>query len=277
MLAANVEALLRGVRTREIGLRKRRFLIQHNPARVVSTAAPVDSASIAARPCFLCAANRPPEQGAIHLNGYDILANPFPIFPGHLTIASQTHQPQLIAGCVSDMLDLSEKLGMVVFYNGPQCGASAPDHLHFQAAEPEFFPLLDSLRYAEPIDKKGNISLFDLDPALFLISGTHDEIVAGFCRLMASLPLSSGQPEARVNLLALHDMLIIIPRSLHRPACYGGGSGQMLISPGTIDMAGVVVVPRPADFEAISRAQLQSIIDEVSYPADELREIFNSL
>ena len=263
-------------------MRHRDFYLQHNAARAISTTAAVDAASIAARPCFLCESNRPAEQEAIQFGNYQILTNPYPIFPGHLTIVSLRHEPQRIAEHIDELLELAEAvLPYTLFYNGPECGASAPDHLHFQAADSDLFPIWNETTAREPIEKNGNICLFDSDPAFFLIKGNGTDVAGGLRRLMMRLPKVEGSPEPRVNLLSKsrngQTELIVIPRAKHRPDCYGTGEGQVLVSPGTIDMSGVVVAPRVADFNTLTTSQLQDIIDSVSFSATYLKKLLQRL
>ncbi len=137
MAKANYDAL-DSVELKSFVLEKGTTYVQFNPERYRSTAAKIDAKSIAERPCFLCEQNRPAEQHRFSLNeNFELLVNPFPIFRHHYTIPSYAHQPQRIQGNVQSMLELAKQLKpLVVFYNGPFCGASAPDHFHFQAFEP---------------------------------------------------------------------------------------------------------------------------------------------
>lgn len=145
LAARNFDAL-DGVEVRSIAMPGMDIKVQFNPARIVSSGAKVDARSLAERPCFLCGKNRPAEQRGIDWRGYTVLVNPFPIFPRHLTIPAVGHTPQRIQGRVADMLALAAELpGYTVFYNGPRCGASAPDHMHFQAGNSDFLPIWQRL------------------------------------------------------------------------------------------------------------------------------------
>lgn len=171
--------------------------VQCNPARVVSSAAKVDAAAIAARPCFLCAHNRPSEQMAVACGDWEVLVNPFPIFPQHFTLAHKQHQPQEIVAHIADFLDFARRLpDFVVFYNGPRCGASAPDHLHFQAGTKAFLPLIgDYFRlkaaHARLVDTTGSAHTFALDGYLrtvFCIEGKRDDALqVAFLKLYNTL------------------------------------------------------------------------------------------
>lgn len=141
--ARNNYAALSGVRVKELNVNGILYKVQFNPARIVSSGAKVDAKSILERKCFLCPANLPPVQKGIPFGGhYNILVNPFPIFPRHLTVPELAHTPQRIATRFTDMLELAEALtDYTIFYNGPKCGASAPDHAHFQAGNKGFMPI----------------------------------------------------------------------------------------------------------------------------------------
>lgn len=248
-------------------------VVQHNPARAVSTGAVVDAAAIASRPCFLCQANRPEEQRSIPFGRYEILVNPFPIFPDHLTIADRSHCEQRIAGRIGDMLQLGDELrDFTIFYNGPKCGASAPDHAHFQAAPSEYFPIWSSIDISQ---QNPEVTIAGwLTGVVVITSACRDDVERNFISIMKKLPAADADIEPMVNLLVrkVDDcyQLAVIPRRSHRPAEYGTGAGQMMISPASIDMAGVFVLPRRMDYDTISGTQLKSIIQRTGYSAAEL-------
>lgn len=249
------------------------FIIQHNPARIASTGAKIDKASIAARPCFLCAANRPSEQASLDAGEYEILVNPFPIFPLHFTVPAKEHVPQLITAdrCrrFADMAELSSRLpGLALFYNGPACGASAPDHFHFQIVEQSRLPIFD-------IVERGELMPFRIVTGQFASAAESLQWFSDVCAEMASFPQNAGEPEPRMNVLctavALTDgtqaiRVIVIPRRAHRPSFYGTGDGQVLLSPASVDLGGVMVAPSPRDFNtAITPELLSALLDEVCY------------
>ncbi len=241
------------VKTFEVDGRK--LKVQWNPTRIVSTGAKIDKASLAERPCFLCANNRPAVQEAVPLlNGrYELLINPFPILPHHFTIPSTTHQPQRIKENYLDMMKITQQLSdLMVFYNGPSCGASAPNHLHFQAGD--------------------RIVREPFSPAKRIEARTPEESDARFQQLYASLPCPEGQPEPMMNLLAWTEekegapMLVtyVIPRTKHRPDCYfAEGEKQMLVSPGALDMAGLIITPREEDFNRMTPELAAALLREV--------------
>ena len=223
--------------------------VQYNPARIVSTGANIDKASIAARPCFLCAKNRPAEQRAMPLNAdFEWLVNPFPILPHHYTIAAKVHRPQRILDAYDAMIQATLALPeeYIVFYNGPKCGASAPDHLHLQAGI--FDCQLLTANY----------------PYKTLLADSKES----FRSIYDSLPVTDGEEEPRMNVIAFrkgnHVSLIVIPRRAHRPHCYTAeGDKHYLISPGALDMGGLIVTPRREDYDRLTADKALDILCEV--------------
>ena len=281
---------LEGVRVRELdcGIK-----LQYNPSRMVSTGARVDAASLAKRACFLCAENRPAEQVSINaMATQDVLVNPFPILPFHLTIPTKVHTPQLLEPMYADMLHLSRQWpGVALFYNGAKCGASAPDHSHLQAVRSADVPLLgdswsESLADGcEPLCYAEGSSLCYVKGyvvPLFVISAvTVSQSVALFGQLMAALPVVAGDSEPMMNVFVHYRpgegyVTLVLPRAKHRPACYAAeGGAQRLVSPGALDMAGLVVLPRECDFLAITADEAVALLREVALPqsvADEVAE-----
>ncbi len=224
------------------------------PARKVSTLAKLDAGSVAARPCFLCRTNRPPEQTAILWHGYEILVNPFPIFPDHLTIAAVEHTPQYIPGRLADMAALADYLeGFTIIYNGAKSGASAPDHFHFQAVPSG---CIDMLHYDRgPLYSRRFIGR----DAGAVVRAVREYIVsAGISPEGAEMPLNMAMERMADGNL----MVRVVPRRTHRPSCYPVPA----ISPGAIDVFGTVVTVNPADFDMLDRALLEKILSEVAYP-----------
>lgn len=283
--AGNFEAL-KGVKVKEVALPGWTVKVQFNPARIVSSSAKVDAKSLKERKCFLCAENRPSVQRGIDWGGrYTILINPFPIFPRHLTIPDRTHTDQLITGRIADMMQLASELGdYTVFYNGPKCGASAPDHMHFQAGNSDFLTLGDALEDAElktvATDGDATLALVDTLPLkVFVIDAADPE--AGqrlFSRLYAAIPVPEGEKEPMMNLLCFATpagvRLVVIPRKRHRPSFYGTeGEGTMLLSPASVDMGGVFITPLEKDFNALDADKITQVLDELCLSADEINEI----
>lgn len=214
------------------------YIVQWNPARAVSTLAKVDKKALEKRPCFLCAENRPAVQEGISIleGRWEVLINPFPILERHLTIVSTLHTPQRLSRQdFEDMAEISRALPeFVVFYNGARCGASAPDHKHLQAGRAESLP---PHRYAD-------------------CEKVWEEI--------AALPIPEEREEADFNLLMLNGRALLIPRSQHRPQCYHDGT--CLVSPGALDMAGLIITPREEDFRALNEDKIRSILSECGTP-----------
>ncbi|MDR0988972.1 MAG: DUF4922 domain-containing protein [Prevotellaceae bacterium] len=271
-------AALSAVRTKEMMVGDVRYKVQFNPARITSSAAKTDAKSIRERPCFLCAKNRPEVQTAIPFDGgrYEILVNPFPIFPRHLTIPAADHTLQLINGRMGDMLALAKELaGYTLFYNGPKCGASAPDHFHFQAGSRGFMPIEETwqsyIHTTRMLPFGSFHTLCDAPRNTYVIETTNaGEGVQLFEQLYDSLPRVDGEAEPRMNILCWYEMakwvLCIFARAKHRPSCYyAEGAARLLSSPAAVDLGGVFILPREEDFEKIDPERMRQILDEVCY------------
>ena len=264
----NHEALSR-VWCRELASPKlpRPLRMQCNPARLVSTGAKIDKASIAARPCFLCAANRPKEQREMALNeGFEWLVNPFPILPEHYTIAAREHRPQRFLDAYEAMIQATKSLPeeYIVFYNGPKCGASAPDHLHLQAGIAKDIPLVE---YAQSLTAEGTMqAIAPFGYLAYLVHNAEDS--SAFHQLYETLPIPEEEYEPRINVVAYRKgdrvTFIVIPRHAHRPRCYSAeGDAQYLISPGALDMCGLLITPRAEDYERLTATRAADILCEV--------------
>lgn len=249
---------------------------QFNPARIVSTGAKTDPASVAARPCFLCKANRPAVQTAVPLTpDWELTVNPFPIFPVHFTIISTRHVPQdtppLEMGAMAENFP-----ELCVFFNGASGGASAPDHLHMQAVLKDELPLLRLAESNHPDSLPGIMrsDMWGLDlPFVFLSAVITDDEEGGrdYLKMLALTGAGAdGKPDKGLrNVFCWKGgsgllRMIVVPRRCHRPSCYGSGPGQFMVAPGAIDMAGVVILPRKEDFESITDEKLKDIYNEVS-------------
>ncbi len=278
MAAANFAAL-ENVKVKEIVTPEGfRIKVQFNPGRIVSSAAKVDAASLKERPCFLCGANRPKEQFGLERGDYEILINPYPIFPRHLTIPVVQHVPQRIKGRITDMYHIAMELrGYTVFYNGPRCGASAPDHCHFQAGNSDFLPVTDALADFHPEPSK--LTVPDNIPwgVIVFDVASADEANRLFNRVYRSLPAVEGEePMLNVLCYALGDDLcrfVVIPRKKHRPSFYGTGDGQMVISPASVDFGGTFITPREEDFERLDADLISKIVAELCYTPAEAKKI----
>lgn len=233
--------------------------VQFNPSRIVSAAARVDSEMISRRPCFLCAGNRPPHQKGIpFLDKYIVLCNPFPILRNHLTIPLLSHVPQRLGRKMGEMLMLAEQLpDYVIFYNGPACGASAPDHFHLQAGlkMPELLQGDNELRSCMMIESESRQEAEELFGDVYHY-------------------LQRRQPDAEepmLNLIAFTQdnryHLHLFPRRAHRPRQYNeAGAKQLLISPGALDMAGLIITVREEDFNKLGKHDIEDIYAQVSLP-----------
>ena len=255
-------------------------VVQFNPARIVSSGAKVDAKTIQTRKCFLCEQNRPEVQWGVDFEStggrkYQVLLNPFPIFPKHLTIPDVNHTDQRIAGRISDMLELAEELDdFVLFYNGPKCGASAPDHMHFQAGNKGFLPIETKLaeipRRDFLVTASTRLSLLEsFLPGCFVIeTRIKEEAEYYFGELYRHLPLREEETEPMMNLLCWcsegYYRLLVLTRCQHRPSCYfAEGDANILLSPASVDLGGVFITPLPKDFEKITAADLEQILSEV--------------
>jgi hypothetical protein len=254
-----------------------RVAVRHIPHRMKSTTAKVDAASIQARPCFLCLAHLPPEQRGIPFGDeWMVLCNPFPILDKHLTIVHRQHTPQRIAGHVNALLSLAEALpGFFILYNGPECGASAPDHLHFQAADRAGLPVAE---WAPGDDRP---RLVEGPARVLVLSGRDREALAAEIGALAGAlaEATRKQPEAMLNLAAFAEAgrwtAYVFPRSRHRPEVFH--RGEILVSPATVDLAGVLVAPRAEDVERLTPAGVAGLFDEVIHPAAMLRDVTRRL
>ncbi len=249
--------------------------VQFNPARMVSTGAKMDAETLRKRKCFLCRSNRPLQQHAIDCGEYEFLVNPFPIFPRHFTIPTKLHTDQGLRGRVADMVHFARELpGYTVFYNGPHCGASAPDHAHFQAGNSDFLPLWDALGEI-PQDVPMGRGLFGGMGVIAFRSADASRIGQFFERLCTVLPLDTDEP--MLNALMRADgsevTMVVVPRRRHRPSFYGTDAGQMVISPASVDLGGVLITPRREDFDRTDDAVVAKIFSELCYTPEEAQDI----
>jgi hypothetical protein len=284
--------LLSKVRNRVIDLGSFSIQVQFNPERMRSTSAKVDAKSIEARPCFLCHKNRPAEQKEVDFGtDFTILVNPFPIFPQHLTIPSKQHIDQRIKNSFADMLNLARALvGFVIFYNGPQCGASAPDHLHFQAGNTGFLPIekdFEDRRFAIQISASKGIEVWHwkdyMRGIITLKSTDKEELLQAFHNFYSRFSeIQPDLPEPMVNILAYYFpdgwVIHIIPRVVHRPCQYfAPPDEQILLSPASVDLGGVIITPREEDFNKIKASDIESIFGQVCLNEQEISSTFTDL
>ena len=275
--ARNNYAALSGVQVKELNVNGTLYKVQFNPARIVSSGAKVDAKSIKERKCFLCPANLPAVQKGIPFEGhYNILVNPFPIFPRHLTVPETAHVAQRIAPRFGDMLDLARQLtDYTIFYNGPKCGASAPDHAHFQAGNKGFMPIEQDWRrqVAGKVADYGQATLWWLNDAprttLVIESADRKTAIKLFDTVYHSLDIQPGEDEPMMNVLVMYEdnkwIVFVFPRAKHRPACYTAeGDANLLSSPASVDLGGVFITPVEKDFIKITAEDIAQILGEVS-------------
>ena len=249
--------------------------LQHNPARIISTTAKVAPAQTTARPCFLCRENRPVEQISFDAgDGFELLLNPYPILREHFCVVSRAHRPQKFQDCYEKMLQIAGQLepGYMIFYNGPRSGASAPDHLHMQIGRSEGIPLLDKLRENEPPAKDEPITIQPFGFPVIVIKGSDPSKLWDY---ISGMTVYDGDYEPRMNVLSFNRdgqvITAIIPRSKHRPDCYYAQDGKILVSPGGIDMFGMVITPRKEDFESLTEKQVLDIYRQVTPQQPKIR------
>lgn len=310
LAAANFRAL-KNVETRSLTVGGLEVRLQHNPARIRSSAAKVDKASLQARKCFLCAENRPPEQRHLEFEGrkerkYDVLINPYPIFPNHLVIARNIHTPQSIWHRMTDMTDLARHHpSFTIFYNGPKCGASAPDHFHFQACPHELMPLEadidknidlmqasgetpEALDYVTSVQDANLYHYGKFTRGVFVLTARTSKSMAKlFYRLVDCLPQREDETEPMFNLLCWYRKspsqkllgishgrfgeyrAVLLARDKHRSHHYfSDGPDHLTMSPGCADMAGLFIVPNGDDYAKLNAPLLEEMLSEVSVNED---------
>ncbi|HAC14421.1 MAG TPA: DUF4922 domain-containing protein [Bacteroidetes bacterium] len=290
--------------------------LQFNPGRIVSSSAKVDAKSIAERKCFLCLENLPTEQKGViagddtlnesendvtDASNYVVLVNPFPIFPEHFTIPHQSHVPQRIADSIGTMLDITRDMGSryTLFYNGPRCGASAPDHLHFQAGDRGFMTI-DSTweqlvqKHGKWIRETSDIRIAKVDDGLrrFVVieSSVRDEALKSFNKLYRKFESLNWQihpnepdiEEPMLNILCSFEQskwrLIIFLRKKHRPTqFFAEGDDKILFSPASVDFGGVCITPVEKDFNSITREDLTDMFNQLSVDPKYLHAVADEL
>jgi hypothetical protein len=284
--------LLAKVKTKKIDFDGYAISVQFNPERIRSSAAKVDAKSIEARPCFLCAKNRPAVQRGVDFeDGLTILINPFPIFNRHLTIPSQAHVDQRISPNFNSMLNLAKALpDYIIFYNGPQCGASAPDHFHFQAGNKGFLPVENDFEAGKKIRLLSTLSGTEIwhwngyGRGMVTLTGNDQErlgkVFSSFYEKFAGL--QPDKPEPMLNILAgyYHNewRIHLIPRKIHRPRqFFHEGANQILLSPASVDLGGIIITPREEDFYKISKNDIADIFGQVCLADEEMPGFFNEI
>ena len=267
--------------------------LQWNPARIVSTGAKIDKKTLGERPCFLCDKNRPKEQMSKQIDEkFHLLVNPFPILPVHLTIPARKHQPQLIYKNYGEMHRfISLHSDLMVFYNGPKCGASAPDHLHFQAGTNGILPLQTNWQRLSrnltdiiSLNDEEKISVVRdfIVPAFVIISKSAESDEALFRRLYKAMPQRGDETEPMMNIISWRKgeefISVVIPREKHRPEAYfAEGDAQFVVSPGALDMSGLIITPREEDFRKLTEEKAHSLLQECGVSEEKMNAIIAKL
>lgn len=267
--------------------------LQWNPARIVSTGAKIDKKTLGERPCFLCDKNRPKEQMSKQIDEkFHLLVNPFPILPVHLTIPARKHQPQLIYKNYGEMHRfISLHSDLMVFYNGPKCGASAPDHLHFQAGTNGILPLQTNWQRLSrnltdiiSLNDEEKISVVRdfIVPAFVIISKSAESDEVLFRRLYKAMPQRGDETEPMMNIISWRKgeefISVVIPREKHRPEAYfAEGDAQFVVSPGALDMSGLIITPREEDFRKLTEEKALSLLQECGVSEEKMNAIIAKL
>lgn len=267
--------------------------LQWNPARIVSTGAKIDKKTLGERPCFLCDKNRPKEQMSKQIDEkFHLLVNPFPILPVHFTIPARKHQPQLIYKNYGEMHRfISLHSDLMVFYNGPKCGASAPDHLHFQAGTNGILPLQTNWQRLSrnltdiiSLNDEEKISVVRdfIVPAFVIISKSAESDEALFRRLYKAMPQRGDETEPMMNIISWRKgeefISVVIPREKHRPKAYfAEGDAQFVVSPGALDMSGLIITPREEDFRKLTEEKALSLLQECGVSEEKMNAIIAKL
>lgn len=277
-LARKFYESLSNVRTKTFSFGDFEIKVQFNPARIVSSGAKVDAKTIAERKCFLCTENRPAEQKSVDMGEYLILVNPFPIFPEHFTIPCKEHIDQQIKPFFSDMLRLAKALdNYLIFYNGPKCGASAPDHMHFQAGTKDFLPLVSDYKrlkdtHTNLLVSTEKMQLFTFENYMRTVycieSNDIESAKDSFEKLYSYFQTEEGV-EPMMNIVCTYEngkwFTFILPRKAFRPWQYtADGDLQLMISPATVEMCGIFITPIESHFERITKEDIISILEQTT-------------
>jgi Galactose-1-phosphate uridyltransferase len=274
---ANFEGL-KSVQTKSFSFGDFEIKVQFNPARIVSSGAKVDPKTIAARKCFLCSENRPEEQESVDTGDYQVLVNPFPIFPEHFTIPRKEHVGQQIRPYFADMLHLARAMdNYLIFYNGPKCGASAPDHMHFQAGTKDFLPLVNDYKKLKDThtdllvstEKMQLLQLKNYGRTVYVIESTDIESANDAFEKLYNFFVTEEGVEPMLNIVCISEnnrwLVFVLPRKEFRPWQYSAADDEhLLVSPATVEMCGVFITPVESHFERISKEDIVSILQQVT-------------
>ena len=281
-LANSNYAALENVERKVFDIDKYKIVVQYNQTRKISTAANLSTQALAKRSCFLCSQNRPAEQISLPFYSkkgatYWVLVNPYPIFPHHLTIVNDEHQPQQLLGRIADMAELSELMPqMMLFFNGAKCGASAPDHMHFQASDKKLWPLITDFEQAEPFVLKNanNVTISiakRLGRLIYKIQSTDASVVETELKQIIAY---HDVTDEKINVMMTFDneMLTtyLVPRKNFRPWQYSASvDEQLLISPASVEVGGIFITPVKQHFDKITSDDIQSVLNQVCFSPSE--------
>jgi hypothetical protein len=281
---------LSNVKTKSFLFESFEIKAQFNPGRIISSSADVTKSAIEKRPCFLCQKNLPDEQIKLKIKNFSILCNPYPIFPEHFTIAKAKHEPQSILENFEELLDISQMLGgkYTILYNGPECGASAPDHMHFQAVTKHIMPIEEQVKDSEIIEKivldETTISFINdsLRRYILLSSSERNKLVSvfkWFYQVYGSLKNNGSEP--MMNIICMFDgeewRTIIFLRQTHRPKQYYAlDKSKILLSPAVVDLGGLLIFPRENDFKKTQPEDIRDIFRQVVIDADTFKQLIDS-
>ena len=312
-MAAENYDILKWVKTKKISTHMGDIALQFNQQRIGSTAADISKNVLENRPCFLCKQNRPKEQWQKSILGkYYLLVNPYPILPIHFTLADKQHRPQRIKEAYDDMINIADNINdFFIFYNGPRCGASAPDHAHFQIAKRGFVPLekdwdsmyktsrsriypildeefIEITKLEQMADDNGIFLARFVCPVFIIVSRTPQASSFLFKKIYNAIDNDTSLEEPMMNILAWNMksnsdgnkrlVTIVIPRSKHRPDCYyAEADDKILVSPGALDMSGLIITPRESDFNKIDELKAADIIAECGISPEEEIDIIKRI
>ena len=295
ILSDNSSALQK-VKQKSIRFTGYKIHFQFNPQRLLSSTADVSDRAIKSRKCFLCLNNLPKEQKGILINDkFILLCNPFPIFKYHFTIIYTEHQPQLINNHFLDLLSLAKKMNdrFAVFYNGPKCGASAPDHLHFQTVGKKCLPIFSQLnliknKFGKLHKSQPNISVHSIDDGLrkfILLQSLNMQLIENyFHKIYTVLNKNDDENyEPMLNILCTYNgdtgwTVLVFARSQHRSSHYfKSGESKILISPASVDLGGVCIFPREEDYAKVSTESIRAIFSEIFPREIEFNKIISAI
>ncbi len=293
---------LRNAQTQNFKIHGSQVIAQCNPARLASASSRVDEKSLAARACRLCPDQLPDQQRSIpYGRNWLVLCNIAPLFEPHFTVIAREHQPQRLEPALDVLLEMARDIhgAYTVFYNGPRCGASLPDHLHIQAARSGVTPFerrlamqlcgyrnhngnqwIDWLRTGHV--RLGVTRMKNCRPAVVLAGRSQQALSDSLREVIEQIGhVHPAEPEPMVNLFATYIdecwLAWLFPRQTHRPDFYGRDDARFLISPGAVDMAGLLIVPRPDDFQRLTPEIVQSLYDQVLLPEKQFMNLRNRL